>query len=539
MQLPILLSLEARMVIWISLLLIFVLGLLGGTYYVLLEEQMEEQVGKRALSLAITIAEMPEIKQAFDDPNPSQKIQPLVDQIRKQTEAEFIVVGNKQGIRYSHPIPERIGKEMVGGDNHQALIHGQAYVSKAIGSMGPSLRGKAPIRNQKGQVIGVVSVGILLEDIHQMSHKKFIPVIAIILSVFVIGMIGAMLLAKRLKKSILGLEPEEIAALFEQRNAVIESVREGIIMIDKTGKLTLFNQSAMEILGVQNLNQVIGLPIRSILPHTRMLDVLHTGKAELDREMTIHGKEVVVNRLPIRYNNQVVGVVASFRLKSELDQLNQELSQVKRYMEALRAQTHEYQNTLYTISGLIQLGAYQEAIALINRESELHQDHIAWVMGKNMDPWLGAILVGYYNRARELKIDFHIDRQSTLAQIPPHIRPTSLVSILGNLIINAFEAVQHLEERKRKVKLFITDIGDSIWFEVEDSGDGIPEEAIPHLFEQGFSTKPSSSVEKRGFGLAKVKQITTELGGWVTIERGEWGGAVFAVSLPKEEGVSV
>jgi len=479
---------------------------------------------------------MPEIKRAFHDRDPAQTIQPFVEKIRKKTGAEFIVVGNKKGIRYSHPIPERIGKKMVGGDNEKALIQGKAYISKAVGSLGPSLRGKAPIRDEQGRVIGVVSVGILFSDIHKMSLMQFIRIVAVILTVFAVAMFGAILLAKRLKKSIFGLEPEEISALFEQRNAVIESVREGIIMIDGSGNLTLLNQSAAEILGVTDFKRVIGLPIQSILPHTRLLDVLQTGEAELDREMNINGKEIVVNRLPIRHSDQVVGVVASFRLKSEMDQLNEELSQVKRYVEALRAQTHEFQNTLYTISGFIQLGAYQEAIELINRESEIHQDHVSWVMEKLADPWLGAILVGFHNRARELKIDFHIDRDSSLQQIPPHISHSSLVSILGNLITNAFEAVQHLKEGKRKVKLFITDIGDSIWFEVEDSGDGIPEEYIHHIFKQGFSTKPSTDGEKRGFGLAKVKQITAELGGAVTIEHGEWGGAVFAVSLPKKEG---
>jgi two-component system, CitB family, sensor kinase len=528
-------SLEARMVWWISLLLILVISLLGGTYYVLMVDYIQEQVGKRALGIALTVAEMPEIRRAFDDEVPSQSIQPLVEKIRKQTEAEFIVVGNKKGIRYSHPVQERIGQNMIGGDNERALSRGESYVSKAIGSLGPSLRGKAPIRDNRGRVIGIVSVGILLSDIDKMSHTYFARIATVIILVFAIAVIGAAYLAKRLKRSIFGLEPEKISELFQQRDTVIESVREGIIMIDGDGNLTLFNQAAVGMLGFVDSKPAIGSPIQTILPNTRLLEVLHTGEAELDREMVINGREIVVNRLPIRNNGQVVGVVASFRLKSELDELNENLSQVKRYVEALRAQTHEYQNTLYTISGLIQLKSYQEAIELIHHESEVHQDHVLWVLEKIADPWLGAILIGFYNRARELKIDLIIERESSMGRISPSISPSSLVSILGNLITNAFEAVQSLAEGERKVKLFITDIGDSIWIEVEDSGAGIREEHLARIFDRGFSTKPSADGMRRGFGLAKVKQLADELGGAITIEQGDWGGAVFAVALPKQE----
>ncbi|MFC4545630.1 ATP-binding protein [Paenactinomyces guangxiensis] len=530
-------SLEVRMVCLISLLLMIVVFLLGGVFYLFMVDLIENQIGKRALNVAQTIAEMPEVKRGFSKKEPWRTIQPLVEKVRKQTGAEYIVVGNKQGIRYSHPLPERIGKHMVGGDNGRALIRGESYISKAVGSLGPSLRGKVPVTDEEGNVIGIVSVGFLLSDIDQMVQSYFTRISISSLVVLLIGMTGATWLAKRVKGSIFGLEPEEISALYQERDAVIESVREGIILINARGLVSLINQSAVEILQLPQQKKITGQPIQSLFPHTRMLEVLDNGEAELDRDVNLNGQEIVVNRLPIRHHNRVIGVVASFRRKSEMDQLNQELSQVKRYVEALRAQTHEFKNTLYTISGLIQLESYQEAIELINRESETHQDHVAWVMKKFADPWLGAILVGFYNRARELRIDFRIEQESSLQKIPSSISRSSLVSILGNLITNAFEAVQ--DSPRRKVKLFITDIGESLWFEVEDSGPGVAEEIIPAIFERGFSTKKGRAGEARGFGLAKVQELTAELGGSITIEKGEWGGAVFAVSLPKQRGEPV
>nr|WP_089971236.1 sensor histidine kinase [Lihuaxuella thermophila] len=529
-------TLEARMIGWISLLLLVVVLLLGGTFYLFMVKYIENQVGKRALSVAQTIAEMPEIQRGFAEKEPWRTIQPLVEKVRSQTGAEFIVVGNRQGIRYSHPFPDRIGKSMVGGDNDRALLRGESYISKAIGSLGPSLRGKAPITNERGEIIGIVSVGFLLSDIDQLAHAYFTSIFFVLMLVFFIGFLGAAWLAKRVKRSIFGLEPEEISALYQERHAVLESVREGIIVVNATGNVSLINRSAVKILELPPPPKIVGRPVQDFLPHTRMLDVLETGQAELDREVNLNGKELVVSRLPIRDQSRVIGAVASFRLKSEIDQVGRELSQVKQYVEALRAQTHEFKNTLYTISGLIQLESYQEAIELIHRESEAHQDHVVWVMQKFPDPRLGAILIGFYNRARELKIDFMIGKESCLQKIPPSISHSALVSILGNLITNAFEAVLDEEESRRKVRLFVSDLGDSLWFEVEDAGPGVPDDIIPAIFERGFSTKKAPSGERRGFGLAKVKELVSELGGRITIDTGEWGGAVFAVSLPKERG---
>ncbi|MCP5762683.1 two-component system sensor histidine kinase DcuS, partial [Klebsiella pneumoniae] len=76
-------------------------------------------------------------RKAFQSENPSRWIQPIAENVRLQSDAEFVVVGNREGIRYAHPLPDRIGKEMVGGDNEPGLLHGQSYISKAVGSLGP------------------------------------------------------------------------------------------------------------------------------------------------------------------------------------------------------------------------------------------------------------------------------------------------------------------------------------------------------------------------------------------------------------------
>lgn len=524
-------KLQHRIMIFIVFLTMIIVIQTSILFYQTLSNTIEEQLGKRALHVAQTVADMPEIIQAFEEEEPWLIIQPIAERVRKETDAEYIVVGNRDGIRYSHPVPARIGEKMVGGDNDRALIYRESYTSKAIGTLGPALRGKVPIFDKEGNIIGIVSVGFLMEDIDQLETDYGSPIIPIAVIGIMIGVAGSIYLARSIKKLLFGLEPEEIASLFKERNAVIQSVREGIMVINKQGNIVLVNQAAYDILSLKTGQTVIGKSVLEIIPTTSILEVLETGEEQLDRQLEISGKIVIANRIPVKLGADVIGVVSSFRLKSEIDQLTEELSQVKRYTEALRAQTHEYNNFLYTLSGLIQLESYDEALELIHKETTVHQEIVQFIMKNLRDPWLGGILLGFYNRARELKIEFIIDRTSNLNQVGEQIDSSYLVSILGNLITNAFEAVAKNRESEKKVSLFLTNMGDDLLIEVEDNGPGIEKNMISQLFLRGYTTKEG---QNRGIGLAKVKELVEDLGGYISIEKGDLGGALFSVSIPKE-----
>ena len=525
-------NLQERISLFTVCLILFIVLLCSLLYYHTLSNTIEKQLSKRALNVATTIALMPEIRDAFYTEDPSVIIQPIVEQIREKIDAEYIVVGNKDGIRYSHPIPERIGKQMIGGDNAKALKEGRSYTSIATGSLGLSLRGKVPIKGQNGEIIGVVSVGFLIEDVHHLVSKHAKPIVWIALCALLIGMIGSIFLVKSIKKIMFGLEPEEISTLLKQRNAVIESVREGIMVINNQEEIIILNQTAYDILSLDPNQAVVGKRVFDIIPNATMLEVLQTGEEQLDRQMVFRNKIIIANQLPVKSGEDVIGVVSSFRLKSEIDQLIEELSQANRYNEALRAQTHEFTNLLYTISGLIQLGSNEEALVLIHNETENNNDFVQFLMKNIKDPWLGGILLGYYNRAKELKIHFVIDRESSLEELPRHFDSSNFVSILGNLITNAFESIEKRPLKSKIVSLFITDMGNDVIIEVEDSGPGIDDDLFPFIFQKGFSTKEG---ENRGIGLARVKELVTEMNGSITIEKGEYGGAFFIVAIPKEK----
>ena len=255
--------------------------------------------------------------------------------------------------------------------------------------------------------------------------------------------------------------------------------------------------------------------------------MLTGGQSVLDREMRLKGRTMIVNVAP--FSGPPRGAVASFRPKDELDRLGRELSQMQEYSELLRSQSHEYSNKLHTIAGLLQIGAQQEALDLIMTEASGYEELIRTLTKAVPDPVVAGLILGKFNRARELKVHLSLDPDSSLADVPAPIDRQHLVTILGNLLDNAFEAVR-AGDRSREVRLILTDLGDDLILEVEDSGPGVSPKVAETLFDKGVTTKGQAG---RGFGLYLLHQAVTALGGNITYGQGELGGALFTVSIPK------
>jgi CitB family two-component system sensor histidine kinase CitS len=417
---------------------------------------------------------------------------------------------------------------MVGGDNELALLYGQHYTSKATGTLGPSLRGKAPIIDDNGEIIGVVSVGFLIKDIREIVFRNVLKISGVALIILFIGTIAGVILARNIRKDTLGLEPHQIASLYRERNAILFSVKEGIIAIDASGRITMINHSAKEMLDLKE--DCVNEPIKTVFPNTKLPDILMLENAGQDIEIEIKDLVLIMNRTPIIENNQVVGVVASFRNKTEIQKMLDTLFEMRRYSEELRAQTHEYTNKLYVLSGLLQLGHYKEAIQMIQHEHKQQEGQNKILFDQIHDQTVQAILLGKISTSSEKKITFIIDDNSSIDQLPEHLNPSDAITIIGNLIDNAFEATSR--QTAREVTFFITDVGHDVVIEVSDNGPGIEEDKVDRIFEKGYSTKGSKS---HGFGLTNVKKAVERAGGVIETVNQKQGGAIFTVYLPKNE----
>jgi two-component system CitB family sensor kinase len=520
--------------------MILTLGLLGALQTILiggfagyyLSNSLYEEIGRRALMVAKTVAATPAVIEGIRSQD-IPALNRLARQLAETNEALFIVVGDRHAIRLAHPDPERIGFSMGDDDGdygRPALVEGRAYVAMAKGNLGESMRGKAPVVDPRtGDIIGIVSVGYSVTQVEATIRRYKFVLYGVVGLMLMVTVLSAIVIAGRFKRAIFGLEPEEIARLFQEREATLQSVREGIIAINRDGIITTANRAAYETLDLPAEPPLTGRPILEVLPESQLLSVLTSGQPDFDGEIWLRGRQMVVNRLPVRQGDDIIGVVASFRLRNELDLVSRQLTRIQQYADTLRSQTHEYSNKLHTIAGLIQLGASQEALNLIGSEISDHQALLHLLLEAVPDPVIAGCLLGKYNRAREMGLRLDIDPDSQMIDIPDALPRDQLVSVLANLIDNALEATREQTGAGGRVMLSMTDLGEELIFEVEDQGPGVPEHARRAIFEKGVSTKG----EAHGIGLHLVQQFLNRWGGSVTVDNLPEGGSRFTLYLPK------
>lgn len=487
---------------------------------------IERTVGRHMLDLARIAAAMPEVRAGYASRDPTAALQPLSERIRAATGADLVIFLNMQGIRYSHWDPSHVGKAYTAGDEGRAM-KGAAYVSRAACVGGPSVRGLAPVRAPDGRQVGVVVVGTFVNTMAEGARDIRTALLACFLLALVVGSAGAVLLAANIKGALRGLEPRAIGALLQEREAMLHSVREGIVAVDRQGRITLVNETASRLLNLSP--SVIGRPVGEVIPNSRLPEVVRNGTPEYDQEQVIGEAVIITNRVPLLLDGEVVGAIATFRDKTEVSRLAEELTGVKGFVEALRAQNHEFQNKLQTIAGLIELESYEEAVDYIAATTRQRQHLVSTLLARVRDPAVAGLLVGKLSEAEERGISLSIDPASRLDPLPRHFDGNALVSVLGNLIQNAFEAVGAERSGGGRIEVSLREAGGEIVLSVENSGAPIPAHLLPRVFEKGWSTKG----ERRGLGLYLVKRQVEQAGGRVEVISEEGRGTRFAVRVPR------
>lgn len=494
-----------------------------------LEQEHEVALGEKALAVSQSLAKNPLLVAGLEQKN-SHVIQHFVEPLRRLIGASFIVVGDRQSVRYSHPDSTKIKQKMIGGDNLRALHFGESYVSRAKGSLGVSIRGKSPIYSEQGEIIGVVSVGYL-ESTMLLSIDRLRNTFGYVFGiVLLIAGVLALYVSKRYRDEIFGLEPEEIARIYSERKAVLESIVEGIVVIDNSGTVTSGNRKAKELLQSINHGSIINQKITQLFPSYAYLFETNSLTTWQDLEVMIDETTFIMTKSPLVIKHQQQGVVLSFRAKEEIEVLSQKLSQVEHFSNMLQVQTHEYSNKLNTIAGLIQIGSYDEALDLITVESSGYQDLIGFIMRAVSDAVIAALILGKYDVAKERNLELIIDKESSLNQLPEWIEPIKLVTILGNVLENAFDASVANPNGSAKVFLSMTDVGQDLIFEIEDAGIGMSEKEIGRVFELGYTNKGEQG---HGIGLYLVKSCLEQLQGSISITRAKHGGTIMTIYVPK------
>ena len=393
------------------------------------------------------------------------------------------------------------------------------------------------VKNDRGDVIGYIVTGYSDEIVNNSTIDSVLFLLLMTVLGLVVGIWGAIYLSKRIKSVLFGYEPEEIARMLRERDILLNSVREGIVNINSNGRITLVNSEASILLqqaGIKNVSEIMGMNASDVLKRLPINDIIKDGKTLVDASVKIGNTIFILTAVPLLLEDKnIVGAVLTFRKKSVVEEMANQLTGFKNYATALRAQTHEFMNKMHVIMGLIDMKAYDELKNFTQEIAYNRQSEVSYIVTRLKDITLSGFILGKISRSRELDIDFSLTEESELHSELDVPSVHDIVLIAGNIIENAFDALKNFDG-ERIVNLSILDFDREIVIVVEDSGPGMDESIRKHIFQRGFSSKCESG---HGFGLYLVKQSIDSLNGTISVESAPGEGTIFTVRLPikKEE----
>jgi two-component system, CitB family, sensor kinase len=480
-----------------------------------------ESARSRVLAVAHTVADDPIVINALADPQPSAVLQPYAEAVRARNGTAFVVIMSPAGIRYSHPDPAQIGGHFI-GHIEPALRGDERFTETYTGTLGASVRAVVPVRDRAGAIRGLVAVGIKEAAVSRALSRQVPVLLLAALAALLLSGAGAWLVSRRLRRQTHDLGPAELTRMYEYYDAVLHAVREGLLLLDRAGRLQLANDEARRLLDLPP--DAVGQPVSRLGP---LGAAFGEGRERVD-EIHLTGERVlVVNQAPGRWQGRDLGSVVTLRDHTDLQALTGELDSVRGFAESLRAQAHEAANRLHTVVSLIELGRVDQARDFATAELAVAQRLTDHVVTSVEEPILAALLLGKAAQASERGIDLVVADD---VQVPEGVvDPRDLVTIVGNLLDNAMDAAVAGSPPFR-VEFAARVSGGDLVLRVADGGTGLGPADVERAFERGWSTKSDDRLIGRGLGLALVGQAVRRHCGRIEVTSD--GGAVFTVTLP-------
>ena len=501
---------------------LLVVGVGVTAVYVQAVRASTKEATERARAVAETVAASPMVVGALRADDPAG-LQAYAERTQVETRTDFVVVMTRDGIRFTHPDATQVGKPFIG--HIEAARSGGEVVEDYTGTLGPSRRVVEPVHDGR-DVVGMVAVGIRKSAVSAQVRGQLPAILLAGLVAALLSGLGTALVARRVQRQTRGLGERQLGDMVEYYDAVLHAVTEGLLLVDRDGRVRLTNDEASRLLDLPP--DPVGQKVADLGLAAALTSALTDDDERLDELHVTAARVLVLNKAPAQWQGRRLGHVVTLRDRTDLEHLTGELDSARGLTEALRSQAHESANRLHAIVSLIELGHPDRALAFATEELQLSQGLTDAVVGAVSEPALTALLLGKAAQASESGIELVIDPD---AHWPSDAAPArDLVTIVGKLIDNAFEAVATVEP-PRRVTVDARLEGDTAVLEVGDNGPGLPPGAVEQAFRRGFSTKQEGSSGRRGIGLALVSQSVARLGGELEVTGPP--GATFTVRLPR------
>ncbi|EOV9672927.1 ATP-binding protein [Cronobacter turicensis] len=521
-----------RIKLFIHLIIFFsvLFTALGVYYYLDVSRQLYQEMSSRARIQAEEISLIPSLREAVRQRNISV-INIFMTGIARHSDASFMVIGDEKGLHLFHSVfHDRIGTPLIGGDN-QEVLEGKTITSIRRGGLGVSLRSKAPIFDEQGNVIGVVSVGYLTSYLDTITLGKVVNILIGALLLLLALFIFSWFFTRSIKKQMFFLEPREIGLLVRQQKALMESIYEGVIAIDEHSRIAVINRAAKRLLGLNVSSRSLrGQPLEAVLNPVSFFSPQVMLENDTHDEICVFNHlTVIASRVRILLEGELQGWVITFRDRKDIDSLSVQLSQVKRYADNLRILRHEQLNRMSTLAGLLHLGHYDQALGYIQAQTEHTQELLDFISGRFHSPTLCGLLIGKCARAREKGVTLSFDPACEMARAFRGLGEAELISVIGNLLDNAIEATQRAEAPHDPVEVLIRLNERELIIEVADRGVGISPALRDRIFEPGFTTKRRGD---HGIGLHLIASYVKLAGGTLEVSANTPRGTIFSLFIP-------
>ncbi|MEU5161763.1 ATP-binding protein [Streptomyces sp. NPDC020875] len=541
----------------------------GGAFfaYVVDRSQAEETARRQSTATAAAVADSPSVAAAVRSADPTAILQPYAERVRRDAGVAFVTIMAPDGIRWTHPQPEEIGRPYL-GHTEQAL-RGEVYSETTVGVLGSSIRTVVPVYATEPpgdaagpsggrRIVALVSAGITIDRISEQVRGQVMGLLVVAGAALVLGGVGTHVINARLRRHTHGMNAGELSRMHDYHQAALHAVREGLLMLDGRRRIALVNDGARELLGLGG--DAVGRPVTELGLPPGLTGALLASEPRVDEVHLTADRVVVVNTSPV-VGGEHRGTVVTLRDHTELQALSGELDSERGFSHALRSQAHEAANRLHTVVSLIELGRVTEAVDFATAELELAQTLTDRVVGAVGEPVLAALLLGKAAQANERGVELVLAEDSRIDDglLPPSLPARDLVTVLGNLVDNAVDAASEAAlsgARPGRARVTVTvraeehrpdaaggrgaagegrEGGGELLLRVRDTGRGVARESAGEIFRRGWTTHGSG----RGLGLALVRQAVHRAHGTIEVGTGDEGGAEFTVRLPLGDGVPV
>lgn len=442
---------------------------------------------------------------------------------------DVISVVTKESTRLYHSNEELIGTVYDGTIPDFKEKSRDYYTTTDNGPSGTQRRAYAAIYDEEGNYAGFVIAIMLMKNIKNETIQIILTFILITIIAILIELFISAELSDKIKKSLLGYEPDVFTSMFRMRDNILESLDEGIVAVDKVGKVQFINKSAVEMLTTDGKEEAfIGKYVSNLSNTIPALNPLCAF--ETSRSVSSAYDNILIDTIPIKENDSVTGTVGILHDRKEYTKLMEDLTGTRYLVDSMRANNHDFTNKLHVILGLIQMEMYDEATSYIQNITMVQRETISKVMNCINEPAIAALLIGKIARASELNVKFVLREGCYYSSADISLPSEVLVTVIGNLIENAFEAMNDMNYDGQKELLFgMYSKPGALLITADDTGLGISDSNIGRIFENGFSTKGSG----RGTGLYQVKNLIEAAGGKINVESQEGIGTSFTVSFKK------